>query len=536
MKRKRIILAVTIILLASAILSVTIISLNVKTEVKELFRLNKTLQEEGYYMAEFEFQMVGFSYYLGKGRYLHALRELSDYHAFLSDRENLIKIPDFKTNQEEIDFYLNLQNPKTGAFMNEYAPFCAYFSNTENMLLHLEALQDSTTESLKLKYPLSFLDIINTPEKLQSYLNDISYMNWIGAKFPQTTFHFARDMLSNARPDNVIERNYLYSFSPQWKYTMLKWMYDFQDTETGLWGSKDKKTNKLLKHDISNTYSIVKKYKNTNGNDIYEDFPLRYQDKLFKFSLEQLKEPLPDEDELSSIHEWNLVQAKGIKMLLSRLWKNVSSENKEGAKKIIANFIEVSFDKYYVEKDGAFSYYPNSEHATVDGMNNMILKRIGALSYERQKSYWGEPEENAKDLGIFSLDTINAHDLDSISNIPDINSWRIYTVPPNYKALFENVWAIYYPKETKVLDITELVPNIKQWTETSTLSTGNWKSMADIKNEYASINIKKPLIFRNKLPYSELNFKMKESSVIHVIGVDMLQIPKFRVKFKNEYK
>jgi hypothetical protein len=117
MNRKRIIIITTVILLASVILSVTIISLHVKTKVKEMFKLNKTLQEERYYMADFEFKMVGCGYYLGKGQYTKALTLLTDYHKKLSSREGLIKIPEFKNHQEEINFYLNLQNPATGAFI-----------------------------------------------------------------------------------------------------------------------------------------------------------------------------------------------------------------------------------------------------------------------------------------------------------------------------------------------------------------------------------------------------------------------------------
>jgi len=33
-----------------------------KMQMKELFHMNKKLQEEGYYMAEFEFKMLGIAY------------------------------------------------------------------------------------------------------------------------------------------------------------------------------------------------------------------------------------------------------------------------------------------------------------------------------------------------------------------------------------------------------------------------------------------------------------------------------------------
>ena len=71
----------------------------------------------------------------------------------------------------------------------------------------------------------------------------------------------------------------------------------------------------------------------------------------------------------------------------------------------------------------------------------------------------------------------------------------------------------------------ELVPNIVQWANTASLSMGNWNSMAEIKNQYSSLNIKKPLIFNDNLPINELNRKFEETGEIYILGFDKLQIP-----------
>jgi hypothetical protein len=273
----------------------------------------------------------------------------------------LIKIPRFKNNQEEINFYLNLQNPQTGAFIDESAPYCTYLEISKNIINHMEALADSTTAPLKLKYPLKFLDEINTPEKLTAFLEDVSYVGWLASKFPQTSFHFARNILNEVMPGKTLERTNLYRFSPEWKHTMLKWMYDFQDTTTGLWGPKNRRTNELTKLDLNNTASILKSFRDNDGNDLYREFPLQYQDKLFKSAIEQLSEPLPDEDDLDEIHEWNLRQSKGINMLLRFLWKDASDENKKNAEMIIAKNIDICFEKYYVEKDVERHHIPPGE-------------------------------------------------------------------------------------------------------------------------------------------------------------------------------
>lgn len=206
-------LSLIVIIMLSGIL----ISLKVKGQVEEIFRLNKSLQEEGYYMAEFEFQLLGIAYLLDKGDYIGSLARLSKYHRKLKSREGLIKIPEFSSTKEEIDFYLNLQDSESGAFMDSSAPFCTYYSITENIINHLYALSDSSfTGSVKLQYPLSFLDSINTPENLVAYLDDVSYVGWLGSRFPQTSFHFARDMLSNAMPDNVVICSNLRYFCKSW--------------------------------------------------------------------------------------------------------------------------------------------------------------------------------------------------------------------------------------------------------------------------------------------------------------------------------
>jgi hypothetical protein len=532
MNRKRIILTATVILLALVILPVTIISLNVKTKVKEMFKLNKTLQEEGYYLADFEFKMVGCGYYLSKGQYFKSVELLNDYHKKLSSREGLIKIPKFKNHQEEIDFYLNLQNPKTGAFIDESAPYCTYWEVTQNTINHLEALTDSTTAPLKLKYPLKFLDEINTPEKLTTFLEDISYVGWLASKFPQTSFHFARNILGAATANNTLERNNLYKFSPEWKHAMLKWMYDFQDTTTGLWGPKNRSTNKLTKLDLNNTASILNDFRDNDGNDIYKEFPLKYQDKLFNSAIEQLSESFPNEEDLDEIHEWNLRQSKGIKMLLRYLWKDASDENKKKAERIIARNIDICFERYYIKEDGAFSYYPNAKHASGDGSTNLIFRTIGAFSYEKQKKLWGDPSENTKDVGVVILNELKTSDLDSVVNIPGINSLRIYSSKPNFEHLTDCVWAVFYPKDTLVLDIMELVPNMVQWTETTSLSMGNWTSMAEIKKEYSKLHFKKPLIYKDKFPFDEVNGKFKEAAELYVVGFDKLQVPRCKIKFK----
>ena len=173
---KKVILLSLVILLVVFIISGLFIKNRVQSQAKELFTMNKVLQQEGYYMAEFEFKMLGFLYDLDKGHYFKALTALSDYHTQLKNKENLIKVPEFNSAKDEMNFYLDLQNPKTGAFMDDSFPYCTYNEPTENAILHLENLAKKQGVALKLKYPLSYLDQINTVEKLYTFLDDVAYV------------------------------------------------------------------------------------------------------------------------------------------------------------------------------------------------------------------------------------------------------------------------------------------------------------------------------------------------------------------------
>lgn len=531
MKRKKIIIIAVSSLMVVFIAFGVFRAVQQKTQVKELFKLNKQLQNEGYYMADFEFRMLGSAYLLDKGEYSKLINTLSEYHYKLKNKDGLLKIPDFKNKQEEIDFFLDLQNPKTGAFIDESVPYCVYWEISQNIINHLESLLDSASAPLQLKYPLKFLDDINTPEKLKAFLNDISYIGWIASKFPQTTFHFARNILDCTNQNNTLERNNLYRFSPEWKYAMLTWMYNFQDSTTGMWGPKSKSTGRLLKNDLNNTASILKAYRDIDGNDLYDDFPLRYIDKLFSNSLKILSEPYPaDEDELDVIHEWNLKKVKGFKMILRYLWKDASKQDKQTMENLLADFVTISFDKYYVKSEGAFSYYPKSKHASADGFSNMIFDDIGAFLYTKQKKLFGESIDSIQNYGIITIENFKPFVQEILKSDMKINSLRFYKTKPDNTKLTKNVWALYYPDDTGVLDVVELIPSLVAWADSTRLSVGNWTSVAKKKQELEKLHIEKPII----LLENNIENALEVEDNVYCIGFNVLQIPKFIIKCNSK--
>ena len=536
--KKRFIILISIIIFL--IISVFLIVFYTKNQVKDLFRLNKELQEENYYMAEFEFKMLGISYLLDKGHYYTAFKKLNDLHSQMKTRERLVKMPEFKTKEEEMEFYLSLQNPKTGAFIDDSYPLNVQHEPTENVLLHLDKLAQETGQTLKLRYPLKYLDNINKTEKLIPILEDWSTVGWLALRFPQTSFHNVRDISILARDPNIygkdevsmVQKYNLYNFSQEWKDSMLQWIYDYQDLKTGTWGPKSK-GGKLLKIDMSNTGPILKNFVDENGNNIHAKFPLRYQNELTNTILkESYFENLPKDDELDEWHEWSLNTPKSIRTITRYLWRDISQENKAKTKELIENYVKLKFEKFYVMGDGAFSYYPNSDHATLDGTGSMInnLNDFGFISTQTQKRLWGDSQNNIVDFGTHQISNISEEDF-AIINDNKLNSFRLYTQIPDYANLNLNVQAVFYHKETEILDAVDMISQAKRWINTTNQTLGNWVSIEEVKKELDEMQIEEAPVYKN-IPLDVLNKNLKENKQIIIIGFDILQIPRYKVTFQ----
>lgn len=503
-----------------------------KSRLEEMFRLNRELQEQNYYMAEFEYRLKGIGYLLDKGQYGKSLYLFNQYYQQLKSRDGLVKLPRFHNPKEELEFYLNLQNPTTGAFMDDAYPMCVYHGPTENVLNHIEKLAQEAGTPIKLKYRLTYLDQINTPEKLIDFLNDVSTVGFIASKMPQTSFHTARDILTLARDkdaENLVEKYNLYYFSPEWKRTMLRWFYGVQDQETGLWGPKSK-SGKLLMKDLNNTSSILKAFRDNDRNNIHKEFPLRYVDQLVSSAMETLSEPPPLDDDLAWAHEWNLKTVKSLRLMTRYLWKDISSTRKKRIAELFKEYIRINCEKYYIPEEGAFSYYPNSEHATMDGAIKIsIFKEIGALSSEKQQFLWGRFEDTAKEGAVIKASQLTNAELRSIAEIHDINSFRFYRDNPDADNLFSGARAVFYPRPTSVPDIMELTRGMKQFLATTELGMGNWTSKADVSEQLQPVVIPEDIIFSNALPDTEIREILAEKGELAIIGFDLLQVPRFRL-------
>ncbi|HBV86144.1 MAG TPA: hypothetical protein DEF42_05715 [Desulfosporosinus sp.] len=532
MKHKKGILAV-MMFISIIISAVFLTTLHAQTQIRDLFRLNKELQEEGYFMADFEFKMMGMVYWLDHGHYFMALTRLDKLHEQLKTREGLIKVPKFINKEAELDFYLNLQNFRTGAFMDDSYPYCTYNEPTENILSHLNALAEETGRPLHLKYPLKYLDEINTPDKLKTFLDDVSNVGWIASNFPQTTFVFARSLLSYYNGEGVIGKHNLYNFSLEWKQALLQWFYTNQDPQMGFWGPRSRSSGQLLKKDLNNTASIIKTFVDKSGNDIYTSLPLRYKREIFKTALEVMSEPMPSGKDLDEWHEWSLKMGKGTTMLTRYLWKNASQNDKAEAKVLIENFVRTTFERYYLPDKGAFSYYPNSTQATLDGTGGTInqFTDLGFYSAEKQNELWGNLDEKIVDLGANNVSTLTDRDFGLITNHPEINSLRFYVTIPDIGNLTSGVYGVAYPQKTPVRDVMDFTPKVIHWLDTTSQSMGNWVSKQAIIQSMNALEIEEVLIYEDGIPLEALNDLLQENNKLVVLGFDVMQIPRYKIVY-----
>jgi len=515
--------------LATVLVVATLIARQV-WKVEEIFEANDTLKSEGYYLSEFEFEMLSVSYYLDKGRYLDGLCRLDQMHRKLVSREGLVKVPEFANPQERLEFYLDRQNPETGAFYpNDKDPVIAYVGVTANMINLIEDLSHQAGRPFALKYPLRFLERIDTPGEMTSALDDAGRVGFVGrlVKPLYVSSIELNDLLEQ------YERLSIYPFPADAKTAFLQWFYDNQDSRTGLWGPLDRKTGAVIDGgDIGDSGKVIKLFVDDKGNDIYAQFPLRNADRIFASAIDKLSTPLPSR--LNEMHRWIIDRDRGFRFLVKYVWGKGSAEDRATVRELLENFVTLRFERFFVAADGAFSLYPDSKAANLDGTSEAagMLDYYGALSEERQRAIWGDPATTITDLGALQLDTLADGDIGQIAGQPDVNSVRFYAADPEGQYL-RHVAAVFYPRPTPVLDMVELLPRMKDWLDTTAQTMGNWGSKDAIRERLSGTTVDPaPVIGPESL--AQLDRTLQQQGSLVAIGFDVLQVPRYRIVFEQK--
>jgi len=512
-----------------ACLAVGIYVFNVMASISDMFQLNGQLQAEGYYTGEFEFKMLACAYYLDHGNYVTAFSRLSQLREQMETRQGLIKVPQFTDKKAEMEFYLSLQNPKTGAFMDDSYPAILYYEPSENVIDHLEELAEATGQPLHLRYPMRFMDQFDTPEELTACLDDLATVGWVGAKLPKTPYVMATQFCSSEKFEDLGG----YKLSPEWKEAVLKWFSDNQDPVTGTWGPRDRYTGKLIgSGDINVTYRIIKLFVDEQGKNRQAAFPLRHKREMFQTIMGQIAMPMPADSSAAEIHDWNLSRTQGAKTLTHILWQEATPEDRKKAQTVMEQLVRNRFEKFYRAEEGGFVYYPDSQHATLDGTGSAIylLDNLGAMSEEKRNSLWGTPAQTMTDLGSKKISELAQDDLDSL-NTASINSIRVYRSMPQ-PGLDASILCVMYPRKTSVLDMSDLLPRVTRWLESTPQSMGNWTSRDSVYQELGGKVLPAVEVYQGDKGLKPLNNMLGENQELVLVGFDVLQVPRAAITFK----
>ena len=517
---------VTIPLMAATLVLVvlSLFCVNEKSKVDQMFQLNNQRIAEGYYMAEFEFKMVGILYELDKGNFVQSLRLLRELQNQLITGDGLIKTPIFESTTQELAFYKNRQNAETGAFMDDSYPLCTYFQPTMNVLEHIANLSKQVGQPVELNHPLHFLEAIDAPHELQNYLDDLSTVGRLVAKMPKTP-----NVLSTLGSHKELEHLQLFTFSEEWKKELIRWHWHNQDPETGYWGVRIRGQQGLINGgDLTNTARIIKLFADKDGRDLHAEFPLRYKSKMIETTLAKLTTPVPGD--LTGQHEWSIDRSRCVRLLTDYLWHDLSSGQKKSARKGFEKLLNDVFTRFYIPQKGAFSLYADQMSASLDGTAEYfsLMRRLGFFSKERKQKIWGDSK-----TALLQMDQSPSPDA-LISFIKSccleypINSVRLYAESTPGSPDLADTRAVIYPTPPTVLDSVDILSHLNRWLENTNQNIGNWVSKGSLLKRLSQERLQPVPVFHGYPDSTTIRKILEQNASLTVVGVDTRQKPVVR--------
>ena len=501
-----------------------------KDMVDEAFVLNNLRKSEGYYTAEFEFKMLGIVYLFDRGHYLDSYRRFNHLYDQLKTADGLVRIPQFTSVDEELAFYLGLQDPTTGAFIDPSFPLPTYFGPTMNVIEHVRNLAESVGQPVTLRYPLTFLALLDEPDELRAFLDDLSMVGTLASKLPETPY-----ILSNLDSYRELEAWGLFTFSDAWKAALARSLWETQDPETGFWGVRLRSNGQLIDGgDVNVTYKNIKELRDDNGVDRYDAYPLRYTDSLIDKLLTLLRVYVPTDR--SEQHKSSINQYLTVKLLFNKLWSDLSPDQKQTARQQIAAILDTVFARFYVPSDGAFNLYADAETADLDGTQTYVgfLQVLGFFSAQRRHDLWGAPEDTIRERQPSIVAAITVPDLLRFDDASEINSIRFYREIPEADGYVSQALSFYYPNSSKVPDTLELTGKLMNWVGNTSQSMGNWASREALMARLENNDIVATGLASGERALAEANMTLKEHGHIIAIGFDRLQIPRQMIIFELE--
>lgn len=493
--------------------------------VPYLFHRNAELKAEGYYMAEFEFRMLGIVKQLSDGDYLDAYSTLHRLRREMDSGDGLVKMPADTSAKARYEFLLSRQDPITGAFMSPDYPAFTFVAPTLNVVEALDGLAKEIGEPLRLRYPLRFLDAIATPEALRAYLDAHLYTGRFWAEHIPGPGVYGPGISELAYVD-LFETTGTYRFTPAWHAALRDWLDATQDPESGMWGARMGTPSAFeTKRDANSTYHILHYLLTDDGADRDPEHPLRHADALARSLMQAVTAPMPaGEDEQ---HAWSLEQAQATQILTRRLWTHLD----DGERVAVRSALEVALTERYRLLDdakGGFAIYLGSP-ADVDGTTTALglIEATGSLPGTPDRArLWGEIEAPAVD----TVSTVSPAAIELPDNAA-INSFRLYAGSTLTVADRDQPIAIVYPSGKGVVrDVIDLRQSVGRFLAGAGASFGNWSTADSIRSSALHPDVTAPTVPVLKVGRTlgnAIGDIGKDAPDLMLIGYDVFQRPVF---------
>lgn len=493
--------------------------------VPYLFRRNAELKAEGYYMAEFEFRMLGIVKKLSDGDYLDAYSTLRHLRRQMENGEGLARMPADLSAKARYEFLLSRQDPTTGAFMSPDYPLFTFVAPTLNVIEALDGLAKEIGDPLRLHYPLRFLDEIATPEALRTYLDAHLYIGRFWTEHVPGPGIYGPGISELGYVD-LFETTGTYRFTPAWHAAFRDWLDATQDQESGMWGARVGTPSAFeTKHDANSTYHILHYLLTDDGADRDPTHPLRHADALARSLMRAVTVPMPaSEDEQ---HAWSLDQAQATQMLTRRLWRHLD----ETEKAAVRAALEVALiERYRLIDDasGGFSIYLGSP-ADVDGTTTALglIEATGSLPGTPDRArLWGG-------IAMPVVDTIAVSSPAAVElpDDPRVNSFRLYAgqdLPADDLDIGQPLAILYPVEKGRVRDIVDLRQSIGCFLAGTGASFGNWSTADSIRSSALDPDPTAPAIPVLRASHelgSAVDGIAKDARDLLLVGYDVFQRP-----------
>ncbi len=372
---------------------------------KDIIKGINKKKKEGYFVQRLNDKKILAQYYeivLKDKKKAEAL-----YEEIKQDLKNLLLKSPKGTSRDIANFLRNLQNKETGSFVEHPAIFWLEMERAKHILFLLKE------NNLKPKYPLKFLNKVDTGERLKEY-------------FKSLLFDFSKnneDELNLVITRLPTIKSYgFHKFGEEWDDVYFECIEMWQDPKTGYWGPWIKKGNKINKKpELSITFHIIRIYYDKKTHQpINKNRKPRYAKKIVETTWNLKNKNFPygwlEKRNWSTHHNYDVAT------ILSIFDKDSSK-----TKKLFIRFLSWCLNKNLQKNGGFIGLKPNLKEPTIYSTHFAILL--------------------LRELGYFS--TRNYDYLRSNEDFP-INSYRIYQskVHDNFFDTTNLKYVIYTKKTT----------------------------------------------------------------------------------------